>query len=154
MSYLLKELNIRGNKGEAKLKCLFDTGAGYSFIKLHIAEKIGLLNPVIKPLEFTLGGGENKLIVNEKIILEIEINGVTISDEALVSEKLSEDMIIGAKTMQAWRIKLDLEKDEVIIDPKVTELKLVNITQSRDSFNKVLHRPQFSPRPQLRTENF
>jgi len=37
---------------------------------------------------------------------------------------LSIQLIIGAKTMQAWRFKLDFEADEVIIDPRVTRLRL------------------------------
>jgi predicted aspartyl protease len=125
MGYLIKELKIIGNKGEAILKCLFDTGAGYSFIRKDIAEKLGDIIKFPKKMEFKLGDGESKIIINEKIILEIEINGVTISDEVLVSDKLSEDMIIGAKTMQAWRIKLDMENEKILIDPKVAELKLV-----------------------------
>jgi len=40
---------------------------------------------------------------------------------------LSEEAIIGAKTMQAWRFKLDYENDEVIIDPRVTKLRLLKI---------------------------
>jgi hypothetical protein len=38
---------------------------------------------------------------------------------------LSEEAIIGAKTLQAWRMKLDFEQDEVIIDPRVTKLRLL-----------------------------
>lgn len=39
-------------------------------------------------------------------------------------DKLSEDMIIGARTMQGWRIKLDVEKEEVTFDPSVARLRL------------------------------
>jgi len=43
----------------------------------------------------------------------------------MVIEKLSNGVIIGAKTLQAWRLKLDFESDEIIIDPKVTKLWLL-----------------------------
>jgi hypothetical protein len=43
----------------------------------------------------------------------------------MVLENLSEKVIIGAKTMQAWRLKLDFEKEDIIIDPKVTKLYLI-----------------------------
>jgi hypothetical protein len=33
--------------------------------------------------------------------------------------------IVGAATMQKWRFKLDFEADEVIIDPRVTRLRLL-----------------------------
>jgi len=42
----------------------------------------------------------------------------------MIIDNLSEPVIIGAKTLQAWRLKLDFEKDEVIIDPRVTKLRL------------------------------
>jgi hypothetical protein len=34
-------------------------------------------------------------------------------------------VIIGAKTMQAWRLKLDNDADDIIIDPRVTKLRLI-----------------------------
>lgn len=48
-----------------------------------------------------------------------------ISDEFLVIPGLSEEAIIGAATMQKWRIKLDFENVRVIVDPKVAKLQLV-----------------------------
>jgi len=36
-----------------------------------------------------------------------------------------EDEKVTAKTLQAWRLKLDFERDEIIIDPKVTKLWLL-----------------------------
>ena len=38
---------------------------------------------------------------------------------------LSEAVIIGAATLQKWRMKLDFDADEVIIDPRVTKLRLM-----------------------------
>ena len=45
----------------------------------------------------------------------------------MVIPGLLEQLIIGAKTMQTWRFKLDFEADEVIIDPRVTRLRLLLI---------------------------
>lgn len=45
-------------------------------------------------------------------------------DEFFVTDILSEEVIIGAKTMQAWRLKLDFEQDRVIVDQIVTRLML------------------------------
>ena len=38
--------------------------------------------------------------------------------------------MIGAATMQKWRMKLDYDNEEVIIDPKVTKLRLLHIQES------------------------
>jgi len=39
--------------------------------------------------------------------------------------------MIGAATMQKWRMKLDYDNEEVIIDPKVTKLRLLHIQEPR-----------------------
>ena len=42
----------------------------------------------------------------------------------MVTPGLSEDAIIGANTLQKWRIKLDFEHDTIIVDPKVLKAML------------------------------
>jgi len=127
MSYIVKRLNIRGNRGERVVNCLFDTGAGYSFIKEEIAKEIGDIIKFPTKMKFKLADGKTHIEVSEKIILEIKINGHWISDEVVVIKELSEDMLIGVNTMQKWRIKLDLESESVKINPEVIELKLLKI---------------------------
>ncbi len=56
--------------------------------------------------------------------LDFEVNEINLSDEFMVVPRLSEEVIIGATTMQKWRIKLDFEHDAVIIEPKVAKLIL------------------------------
>jgi len=45
--------------------------------------------------------------------------------EFMVVDNLRRELLIGAKTMQAWRMKIDMEKEELIIDPRVGELWLL-----------------------------
>jgi hypothetical protein len=63
--------------------------------------------------------------VKSRIPLTFYIDGYRFSDEFMVLENLSEKVIIGAATLQKWRLKLDFEKEDVIIDPKVTKLYLI-----------------------------
>jgi hypothetical protein len=39
----------------------------------------------------------------------------------LVIDNISEDVILGANTLQKWRIKLDFEHDTIIVNPKVAK---------------------------------
>jgi hypothetical protein len=57
--------------------------------------------------------------------LNFYIEGYRFSDEFMVIPGLSEPVIIGAATLQKWRMKLDFETDRVIIDPRVTKLRLL-----------------------------
>lgn len=62
--------------------------------------------------------------VKEAIRLDFYLNDVLLSDEFLVIPGLSEAAIIGVATMQKWRLKLDFEHDQVLVDPKVAKMEL------------------------------
>jgi hypothetical protein len=62
--------------------------------------------------------------VEYRVMLDFYINDVLLSDEFFVVPGLSEEAIIGATTMQKWRIKLNFEHDEVWVDPRVAKLQL------------------------------
>ena len=125
MSIIKHPLLYVGSKGEKHLYTLFDSGANLSCINPDIIE--GLEKPV------SLGRGRNLFTaseghfieVKERVILDFYINDILLSDEFLVVPGLSEEAIIGAATLQKWRIKLDFEHDQVVVDPKVAKLQLM-----------------------------
>jgi hypothetical protein len=53
------------------------------------------------------------------VTLEFYINDVLMSDEFFVVPNLSEEVIIGAATLQKYRIKLDFEHEVVVLNPKM-----------------------------------
>ncbi|MCS7191742.1 MAG: hypothetical protein NZ937_02005 [Armatimonadetes bacterium] len=57
--------------------------------------------------------------------LTIWLNGYRLSDEFMVVEQLSRPALIGATTVQKWRMRLDMANEEVIVDPTATELWLL-----------------------------
>jgi len=63
--------------------------------------------------------------VSERVTLDFYINDILLSDEFLIVRALSEEAIIGAATLQKWRIKLNFETDNVEVDPKVAKLQLI-----------------------------
>jgi hypothetical protein len=82
------------------------------------------------PLLYAGSQGEKHLYtlfdeISEVIRLDFYINDVLLSDEFLLVPGLSDEAIIGAATMQKWRIRLDFEHDQVIVDPKVAKLQLI-----------------------------
>lgn len=42
-----------------------------------------------------------------------------------IPDEINEEVIIGAKTMQSWRFKLDFENEKVLFDPNVTKLIII-----------------------------
>jgi predicted aspartyl protease len=124
MGLILKKLRIAGDKGETRLEVLFDTGASASFIRSDVVNKIATTLKLPSPETYTLGDGVGKLRVTETAVLYVYVEGVRISDNFIVSPRLSEPVIIGASTLQKWRIKLDLEEERIIVDKRMTRLLL------------------------------
>ena len=124
MGLIVKKLKVAGDKGERRVQVLFDSGAGASFIRRDVADRIATTLKLPSPKTFTLGDGVGRLRVNETAILYLYIEGVEISDNFIVAPRLADEVIMGANTMQKWRIKLDLEDERVIIDKRMARLLL------------------------------
>ncbi len=125
MSILKLPLQFVGSKGEKKLYTLFDSGANLSciapdyLVDLEVPINLG----TVRKLSTASEG--HYIEIKERVTLDFYINDVLLSDEFLVVPGLSEEAIIGAATLQKWRIKLDFEHDQVIVDPKVAKLQLI-----------------------------
>jgi len=125
MAVLWYNIKLRGSKGEANVKALFDSGASYSFMRKDIAEKIGLIDKLPEPMKFVTASKKKQIEINERISVDFYLNGARFSEMFLVSNEISEEVIIGTKTIQAWRFKLDFENEKIIFNPDVTKLVLI-----------------------------
>ena len=125
MAIIEKELRLVGSKGERKVKAIFDSGASYSCITPELAGELGMVEPLPEPMEFGTAEQERKLTTSQRVTLNFYLDGYRFSDEFMLIPNLSEPVIIGAATLQKWRLKLNFETDEVIIDPRVTKLRLL-----------------------------
>lgn len=125
MAVIEKMVRLVGSKGERELLGLFDSGATYSCIDRNLAEELGLLDSLPSSLSLETAEAGRTVEVKEAVRLDFHLNGYRFSDEFMVIPDLSSQLIIGAATMQKWRFKLDFEAEEVIIDPRVTRLRLL-----------------------------
>ena len=125
MGLVRKRLKLIGSKGEAEVEALFDTGASYSCIRPELAERLAHVEPLRRPKELGTADENTTVRVTARVALDFELDGVVLSDEFMVVPNLRREVIIGAKTMQAWRIKVDMEKEQIIFDPRVGELWLL-----------------------------
>ncbi|MDZ7290293.1 MAG: hypothetical protein ONB44_08440 [candidate division KSB1 bacterium] len=76
-------------------------------------------------MEFGTAKEGESVVAKGRATLNFYIGDYRFSDEFMVIEGLSNGVIIGAVTLQKWRLKLDFERDEIIIDPRVTKLWLL-----------------------------
>ncbi len=125
MAVIQKNIRLVGSRGSSEEIALFDSGASYSCISPELARKLEVVIPLPEPMSFGTAKDGEQLIANERVSLNFHLSGYRFSDEFMLIPDLSEQVIIGAATLQKWRLKLDFEHDEVIIDPRVTKLRLM-----------------------------
>lgn len=124
MGLIIKKVKIAGDKGSATVEALFDTGASVCFIKRGLARKVATITTVPRRRVFTRGDGKGTLQTNEFVQLDITIKRTNFFHPAVVVDQWADDLIIGADFLQRWKIKLDPEAEEVIIDKKALRLLL------------------------------
>ena len=120
-------LRFEGSKGEKNLYALFDSGANYSCINETVVEDLEMLTPIHTPMRLATASDTVYMEITSRTTLDFYHEDIRLSDEFLVVPGLSEEVIIGANTMQKWRLKLDFEHDTVIVDPRVAKLILINL---------------------------
>jgi hypothetical protein len=120
-------LRFEGSKGEKTLYSLFDSVATYSCISEEYADQLEELITLRTPLLLATASTATFMEITHRTTLDFYDEDVRLSDEFLVVPGLSEEVIIGAATMQKWRLKLDFENDRVIVDPRVAKLILINL---------------------------
>ena len=120
-------MRFEGSKGERNLYALFDSGATYSCVHNEIAEELEVLTNLHTPMRMITATASTFMEIRHRVTLDFYHNDIRLTDEFYVIPGLSEQITIGASTMQKWRIKLDFENDTIILDPHVAKAILINL---------------------------
>lgn len=124
MAVIEQQLRLVGSMGEYKATVLFDSGASVSCIRPDIAGRLERPIPIRPPFRISTADNGTFMEVNEAVMLGFYIDDFHFVTDFYVVPGLAEEVIIGAATMQQWRFKLDFEREEVIVDPRVTRLRI------------------------------
>ena len=125
MSIIKIPILYEGDQGELRLNTLFDSGANLSCISEDYAAQVATLLKYPRPKKIATAAIGHFIEVTHSIKTDFYLEDVQLSDEFLVIPGLSEDAIIGAATLQKWRIKLNFDTDRVEVDPKVAKLQVI-----------------------------
>ena len=123
MGLIYKNVKLSGNKGSKEVKALFDSGASESFIRADIAKELSSPTRLPNPKSFEMGRGILK--VSRAMIGDVQLNGASLFATLLVVPNLTEELILGADFFQRWKIRLNPENEEVVLDQDALKLKLV-----------------------------
>ena len=126
MSLLELPCTLVGTLGRISTVCLFDSGASYSVIRRATAERIARLQPLPEPFVFETVSEGDFVTARYEIFLEFFLEDAPrcFTDSFMVMDRLSEELIIGATTMQKWQIKLDFVAEKVLYDRKMHRLRI------------------------------
>jgi len=125
MSIIKTPMLFVGSQGEKNLYALFDSGANLSCINPEFVNELEIPVYLGRVRRIATAAEGHYIEVKHVVRLDFYMDDVLLSDEFLVVPGLSEEVIIGAATMQKWRIKLDFEHDKAIVDPKVARMQLI-----------------------------
>ena len=111
MARIIREVEVEGNR----LTALFDSGSNNTYIRGAVAPptRIQLRRP------FTVGLGGDTREIREICVFEGEIEGLGFASDSYVIDEIGTadghrlDMIVGARTMEGWEIKLDPSSGEL-----------------------------------------
>jgi hypothetical protein len=128
VSILEHDVTLIGSKGKARCRALFDSGAAYSIIRRDIAERIAQLEPFPDPENWVFETARAGDLIQAKyrVILDFRFDDslARFSDEFVVFDTCSEELIVGAKTMKAWHIVLDFDAETVNYRKTATRLRV------------------------------
>lgn len=126
MGLILKELEIAADRGKTSAKTLFDTGASISLIRKNVAEKVATVLRMPHSIDLIMGDGKSTLHAEWLTFIQFSLKGSIFPPQrVVVVDELEEDLIIGTDILQTWKIKLDLEHEDFIIDKSILRLRLV-----------------------------
>ncbi len=120
-------LQFQGSKGEKQLYALFDSGATFSCITEEAAAALCIPEKLFRPKRLITAKDDAYIDITYRAVLDFYHDDICLSDEFLIVPGLSEDVIIGAQTMQKWHLSLDFRKNAVIVDPRVAKFILINL---------------------------
>ena len=129
MVILEHEITLIGSKGRRQCIALFDSGASYSIIRPDIADAIATPAPLPDPEDWVfqtaIAGQTMQATQVVPLSFRFEDSEARFTDEFILLDGSSEEVIIGATTMQKWGIKLDFETEQINYRKTAEKLRLV-----------------------------
>ena len=123
MGLIIKEYAVTGNRRGDTVRFLYDTGAGASFVRRDIAERLGNVVRTLRPTTFTMADGQVTLTVDQDVELYLDVNGDALRYHFFVADELAEELVVGADMVQRFKITLDMDNEAVSVDPRALYLR-------------------------------
>jgi hypothetical protein len=111
MSRPMQEIKITtADEKSATVRAVFDSGSFYTIVREDKVPGGGNVGRLKKPRTFRAAAKGASLSATGEVYLVLTIGDRQVDDVALVSPQLSQEMLIGAGTMQKWDISIVTRK--------------------------------------------
>ncbi|MBI2060873.1 MAG: hypothetical protein HYT87_13985 [Nitrospirae bacterium] len=129
MSKPIRDTEIETWDGRrAQVRAVVDSGCYPTIVRQdRLPEGTQVIGGVTREMRTAAEGGKLRIVGVTFLVMKLE--GRIIEDEALISPDLAQDLLIGAKTMQAWDIRILNNNGSTTVrigrdtrDPEITEV--------------------------------
>jgi hypothetical protein len=129
VSVLQKEILLLGSKGRKRCLALFDSGASFSVIRRDVAESLQPLTPLADPEEWVFETARAGDLIQARFTAVLDFrfddSKARFHTDFIVFDECSEEVIIGAQTLQANHIILDFDKEEITYRKTAEKLRII-----------------------------
>lgn len=124
MGVIIKEVEIMGDKGNKRVHALFDSGSGVCLVRSDVIRDV--VTVVELPVSWKFKVANNGIMMTNLVAtFEIDIKSYFPAITTYVVDDLACELIVGANFMQQWKLKLDLDKEDFVIDEEWLKETLV-----------------------------
>lgn len=111
------------------VKAVLDSGSFFSIIRENKVPEGAQVVWWTSPQEFKTATQDGKVKVIGELPLIITMNEKMVEDSVLISPELSQEMLIGAKTMQAWDISIINRdgKTQIIVGRDIRDPDIIEV---------------------------
>ena len=128
MSVLQKEILLVGSRGSRRCSALFDSGSSYSIVRRDIAESLQPLSPLANPddwvFETAKAGDTLRAAFSVALTFRFDDSAASFTDIFIVIDECSEQVVIGAKTLQSSQIVLDFKEESILYRKTAERLRI------------------------------
>ncbi len=114
---------------QVQARAVFDSGSFFTILRENMVPEGAVIVKRKSPKEFNTAAAGGRLTVTGEIPIVMTIGDKVIEDLVLLSPNLSQEMLIGAGTMQKWDITIENKKGETKVvvgrdlsDPDISEI--------------------------------
>ncbi len=115
MSIIRQKFTFEGSRGKRGMDALVDSAASECLIRPEVARRLGCPDETAEPMSFDTSKQKDGLKSREWVGLAVRLNGQRHYGMFFLVDELTEDIVIGARFLQAHECQIDYKRKKLRI---------------------------------------